>query len=143
MPQDAKIGRDLASQLTASYGGLIKEVEYTYDPYLELPELETNRPFCKVSPQLYDETRESRVHWRETCQLMLTLVSRVGPTDSGEWVDEWLDSWDLIMRESRDMIMLGRYKVVSIDRDDRYDTDVFHHHHRLLTQAAFNFGNVR
>jgi len=143
MPQDAVIGRDLAEQLTKLYSGLIKEVAFTYDAFIKLEDIQEDAPFCKISPSTFDHTRESRVHWRESVVLTLTLISKVGPTDDETWIDQWLDSWDTMVRQMRGMTVLqSKQKVMSVDYGERYDPNIFHNYHRLLTQATISFSNV-
>ncbi len=142
MPNDSKLGRDLAERLTQKYTGRVGGVTFTYDPYVELDQLDTANPVCYISPLNYEDIREARAMWREQMQLVLSLISKVGPTDDEIWVDEWLDSWDLMIKEAREIYVLGRHKPLSVDRGERYDADVFHNHQRLFTQATFTFGNV-
>jgi len=143
MPADADYGRDLAEQLTALDLGSISEVVFTYDPYVDFEQLETSEPYCCISPNLYEHIRESRVIWRETIQLVVTLISVAGTTSDSDWVDGWLDDWDAAVREMRELKVLGKHKPVSVDADARYDTDLFHNHNRLVTQAMLNYQNVK
>ncbi|MGB5334396.1 MAG: hypothetical protein WBN07_02165 [Woeseiaceae bacterium] len=142
MPRDEDFGTELASRLTAKYVGLIHEVEWTYDAYLELDQLAPDRPYCKVSPGNYTVWREGRHDWREQIALQLTLVSAVGATDDEYWIGQWLGSWDQLIRETREDPLFDRHKPMSIDQDERYDTNLFHNHRRLLTQATLHYHNV-
>lgn len=141
MPKDADFGRDLAEQLTAEFLGKIGTVEFTYDPYLELDNLPETKPFAKISVSGYQHIRESRNHWREECTLYFSLVSPVGPTDNAQWIDDWLNSLDIVLRFARDAIVQGQ-RMTSVEIDERYDVEMFFNNRRLVTQAAFNFTNV-
>ena len=142
MPRDADFGREIASKLSDIYLGKINSVEFTYDAFVELDQLEENKPYCIVSTNAFDQIRETRAHWRETIQLVLTLVSAVGPTDGSDWVDNWLDSWDMTIRQVRELPLFGKHKPMSIDMEARYDVDIFHNSRRLVTQAMLNYQNV-
>lgn len=142
MPRDADFGRDLAAQLTAEFLGRIGAVNFTYNSYLELDKLSDTDPYCIISPGLYEYQREGRHDWREEVQLTLSLVSAVGATDSSQWIDDWLDSWDTLIRYAREIRVLGRHKPTQIRQDERYEPDMFHNNHRLFTQAVFTFANV-
>jgi hypothetical protein len=142
MPRDADLGRELASELTALYAGKVTNVLFTYDSYMELDRMNENEPYCIVSTNLYEQIRETRHHWRETTQLVITLVSAIGPTNNAQWIDDWLDSWDMTVRNLRELSLFGKHKPVSIDIETRYDTDLFHNSNRLVTQAMLNYLNV-
>ena len=143
MPRDADFGRDLAARIMAASSGNVSNVEFTYDAYTDLDRIGETDHYCCISPNLYDHTRETRNHWRETIQLVLTLVSSVGPTNDSQWVDDWLDSWDALVRETREMPLFDKHKPTSVETDARYDTDLFHNSNRLVTQAMINYLNVK
>jgi hypothetical protein len=142
MPRDADYGRELAKRLSALYSGRITNVEFTYDAFLELDRLSESEPYCKISPTLYEQLREGRAIWRESIQLTVTLISAVGATDDGVWVDDWLDSWDATIKQLREVKLFDRHVPLSIDIDERYDNNMFHNNRRLVTQAAIHYGNV-
>lgn len=142
MPRDADFGRDLAERLSAKFHDFVGDVRFTYDAFLELDRIDADSPYCILSTNLYTHLRESRAHWRETIQLILTLVSPAGATDDSDWIDRWLDDWDLLIRESREIPVYGKHKPISVETDERYDAEMFHNNRRLVTQATFNFGNV-
>lgn len=142
MPRDEDFGKDLASRLTAQYVGLIHEVKWTYDSYLELDRLAEDKPYCIVSPNNYTNWREGRYDWMERISLMLTLISAVGPTDGDYWVGKWLGSWDQVIRTCREERLFDKHPPMSVDQDERYDTNMFHNHRRLLTQATLHYHNV-
>jgi hypothetical protein len=142
MPRDAEFGRELAAWMTEQYSGLIKEVEFTYDPFLELDQLDPARPYCKIAPMNYDSQRESRINYMERITLELALVSAVAPTGNPAWVDQWLDSWDMVLRQIRNHKLFKRHPPISVETDQRYDFSMFHNNHRLLTQASLNYHNV-
>jgi hypothetical protein len=142
MPRDAEFGRDLATQLQAMFGGWINDVEFTYDAFVELDRLDPAKSWCKITTNLYQHVRESRYSWRETVQLMLTLVAPVGVADNPTEIDTWLDSWDTVVRQTRELKVLGRHKPISVDTEERYDAEMFHKHRRMVTQAAINYANV-
>lgn len=142
MPLDATIGRALADELTKRYLAKIGAVSFTYDAYLEADDMPSPDPFCKIAPQTYVDVRESRANWRIDCELVLTLISPVGSVSAESWIDDWLDSWDKMIREVRTITVSGKYRVLSVDREERYDPDVFHNHQRLLTQATILFRNI-
>ena len=141
MPKDVDLGKDLANRLDAAYTGKVKKVEFTFDPYLELDKMDSDLSFARVSLNTYSDIREGRNMWRMQSGLVLTLVSAVGPTD-GSWVADWLDSWDMMVKHVREMTVLGQHKPLSVDRDERYDADMFHNNKRLVTQALITFGNI-
>jgi len=142
MPRDAEFGRAVAQWLTSEYSGLIKEVVFTYDSYIEMDQMDPSRPYCLVSPNSYNFQRESRHDWREMISLELWLLSAVGPTDNPAWVDQWLDSWDMILRHVRGYKVFKRHPPISVDTESRYDLSLFHNNKRLLTQASLNYHNV-
>lgn len=142
MPKDADFGRDLAERLSVQFRDFVREVRFTYDAFLELDKVDADKPFCILSTNQYTHIREARALWRESMQLILTLVSPAGSTDSDEWIDRWLDDWDDLVRQAREIQVFGRHKPISVETDERYDADMFHNNRRLVTQATFNFGNV-
>jgi hypothetical protein len=141
MPRDEELGKDLAKRLSAKYTGYIDEVVWTYDSFLELDQLDSGKSYCKISPNNYLNFREGRGVWREDITLMLTLVSKVGPTN-GSWVGAWLDSWDKVVRGLRDEKLFDRHKPTTVEVDERYDPNMYHNNHRLLVQASLFYLNV-
>lgn len=142
MPRDADYGRELATKLTSLFTGRIDSVEFTYDSYLELDQLAEGKSYCVIAPLVYENTREGRSIWRESIQLSMTMVSVVGANSEPQWIDDWLDSWDSLVRNMRETILFNNRKPVSVDTDERYDAALFHSHRRLVTQASINYGNV-
>ena len=142
MPKDAELGRDLAQRVSSEFLGRIDEVNFTYDPYIELDELDLGKSYCVISPNFYEQVRETRAHWRERIQLVLTLVSVAGAIDTENWVDDWLDSWDTLIRLVREEPVLGKHKPLNLEMEERYNSEMFHNNRRLLTQAVISYGNV-
>ena len=144
MPQDAVFGRDLARQLTEKYLGRIDQVFWTYDSseINLVDEITTTESWCRVTPFMYEDERLTRAHWKESIQIVVSLISKAGSKSDEAWIDSWLDSWDGMVRWMRETKVLGRHKPSSVIREDRYDPDVFHNHQRLFTQALVSFENV-
>lgn len=142
MPRDADFGRELVRVLEDKYTGLVKTIQFTYDAFVELDRFPSESAYCFVSPNNYTHVREGRSVFRETISLELSLVSAAGPTDNPSWIDNWLDSWDMLIRNIRSEPLFGKHLPMSVDIDQRYDSDLFHNSKRLLTQATLHYQNV-
>lgn len=140
MPKDVALGRELAEQLRSQYLKNISTVEFTYNAFVELETLDQNKSFCFITPQNYSRVRETRSDFRHEGSLTLTLVSTVGSTERPEKIDEWLDSWDLLLDYLEDVRGSNGSKLLAaVETEERFDSNVFHSYNRMVNQATLRF----
>lgn len=140
MPKDVDLGRALASAINEQFTGKIADVEFTYDTYISLADL-PDKPYCWLSTNNSSMIRESRGAWRRTCELKITTISRRGPTDASTWIDEILQSFDMMIDFIAESLVNG-HKPVEIESQERYSAEMFESNNRLMNESIITYLNI-
>ena len=140
MPKDVVLARAIATQLTAQYLGKIKNINFDYNAYVDLDGL-PNEPTVFVTLDNSPWIRLSRGNVRRDAMIRVTMISEIGPTDSAQWVDDQLNSFDMLVDYLLETPVNGQLPV-DTESDDRYDVDRFHSNHRLVMDILFNYRNL-
>ena len=140
MPKDADLARALADAISNQYTGKISDVPFKYDGYVDLTEM-PEKAVAWIQLDNTPWTRESRNLWRRSTNLKVTSISRQGSTDDPQWIDDMLESFDMLMEFIGTDAVLG-YKPTQIEQEERYNDEFFNTQKRLLQQAMVTYENI-